>query len=158
MAAFLRKPTVRKEVRTGQEMRPDSRHCQWLSLIAVLIMVATAASGCKRISSSSGTSNQGVTVIVLHPEAPSSSSGKGTDTFKAGAEDKHWKQVISWKGEKPGQVVVVIDNLRLQVDGRDYGLVKAGDTVTVDATKAGKVTVNDQERQPVAKNADNKAG
>src|SRR4051794_31037619 len=50
--------------------------------------------------------------------------------------------VHTWKS---GDLEYVIDHMRLKVDGRDYGLVRAGDRVLI---TPGRVAVNDQERPP----------
>jgi hypothetical protein len=118
-----------------------------LCLAAFAFVCTTAAIGCTS-SSYSETTVQGVKVRINHPEAPPISS-KHEGHGEPGKQ--YDKEVVSWAGAKPGRVEVVIEDLRLQVDGRDYGVVKAGDVVTVDITKQGAVAVNDQERQPVGK-------
>jgi hypothetical protein len=119
-----------------------------VEIIAFILAITAIVPGCQKSSSWSKSSNQGVDVTVIHPDAPtkSESNGEGSPT------KQYWKWVNSWAGEKPGRVEVVIDTLRLQVDGQDYGMLKAGDQVTVDAIKGGKVTVNDQDRQADARN------
>ncbi len=60
-------------------------------------------------------------------------------------------KVISWDGAKPGKIEITIDNLHLQIDGLDFGTLQFGDNVTVDTTKGGTVTANEQELRPVTK-------
>ena len=120
------------------------RRNQILGLMAFILVVSTALSGCQKTSSWTKGSSQGVNVTIIHPNAPTKTESKG----EGSPDTQNWKFVNSWAGENPGRVEVVIDNLRLQIDGQDYGTLKSGDTVTVDMMKGGKVTVNDQDRQP----------
>jgi hypothetical protein len=55
---------------------------------------------------------------------------------------------LTWGGDRPGSVTVIVRNHRLEVDGRDYGAIGNEYQVIVDMTQGGKVTVNDQERKP----------
>jgi hypothetical protein len=108
-----------------------------LSLAAFALLCMTVAIGCKT-SSFSETTLQGVKVKILHPEAPPISH---THEGHGEAGKQYDKDVVSWEGANPGRVEVVIEDLRLRVNGQDYFTVAVGDVVTIDVTKKGEVTV-----------------
>jgi hypothetical protein len=90
---------------------------------------------------------QGVNITVIHPYVSSKSDGR-----TGGPPGKQsTTYLISWNGSEPGKMEMTIDNRHLQIDGQDFGVLQWGDNVTVDATKGGAVTVNDQEMRPVTK-------
>jgi hypothetical protein len=123
------------------------RHFQTLGLLALALAVATGAPGCQA-SSTSTVSAQGVNITVVHPVGSPTNSSSASNNINGNETSK---MTISWGGEKPGEVVILLENLRLQIDGRDYGKLKSGDSLTIDVLKERKVTVNHQVREPVAK-------
>jgi hypothetical protein len=92
----------------------------------------------------SSISTDGLKVLILYP------TGGPISTPESATSGGAFKQVITLGGDKQGKVVVVIDHLRLEVDGRDYGLVEPGGAVVVDARQGVKVTVGNAERQALA--------
>ncbi len=131
--------------------RPD--RTQPLGPMAFVLMVLTGLWGCQQTSigpaapSESTASTQGVNVKVIHPDTSTS-----THTKAEGSNDRqYWQFVNAWAGEKPGRVEVVIENLHLQVDGNDYGMLQAGDNLTVDVTNGCKVSVHGQIRSQESK-------
>jgi hypothetical protein len=128
---------------------PRNRCCRILCLAAFALICTTAVIGCKSTSYTE-TTIQGVKVRIIHPNVPSKFEHDGSGPPPGGK--RYDKEVCSWAGDKPGRVEVVIEDLRLQVDGGDFGTVKPNDSVIIDATKGVIVMVNDQQRQAVGKN------
>jgi hypothetical protein len=126
----------------------SSQTKQRLLRVAPLALLCTVfVFGCKESPPPWEATRQGVKVRIICPGGHSNIQHNGRIE---GAKQID-KDVVGWEGTNPGKVEVVIEDLHLQVDGRDYGMVKTGDVVTVDATKERAVTVNDQERQPAPK-------
>jgi hypothetical protein len=124
--------------------RPD--RTQHLAPLAFVLIMLAGLSGCQTSvttgPSESTASTQGVNVKVIHPNTTTS-----TQTKAEGSDDRqYWQFLNSWAGQRPGRVEVVIENLHLQVDGKDYGTLQAGDNLTVDVMNGCKVSVNDQPR------------
>jgi hypothetical protein len=79
----------------------------------------------------------GKTAKVVHPDAP------GGAAIANRPEDNFAQCEFEWEGPSSGRVEVVIHDLRLLVDSRDFGQVKAGDHVIVNATTLERrVSVN----------------
>jgi hypothetical protein len=137
-------------------MVPLSRPRLALVLIAFAAMVVAGIAVFSRFGQNQSTANvatssistDGLKVLILYPTGGPISIPESATS--AGA----FKQVITLGGDKQGKLVVVIDHLRLEVDGRDYGLVESGDAVVVDARQEIKVTVNKAERQALGTHDD----
>lgn len=99
-----------------------------VTLLAPFLVVA----GCGGGGTQSVEKFDGVTITVRLPHGqkmvPKGKSAGGVHTWRS------------------GDLEYVLDHMRLKVNGKDYGTMKEGDRVLIEA---GAVTVNDQRREPV---------
>jgi hypothetical protein len=135
-------------------MFPARRQLWHLSSRSLAVFALMAAPGCSpnATSETEAKLENGVTLKFIHPYGPGSceaeTTGKGE---KDGRTVTTYRCTCSWKGDRPGKVVVLLtQDLRLTVDGRAFGAVRPNDEVVIDATKGGKVFINGEERQPVS--------
>jgi hypothetical protein len=90
-------------------------------------------------------------VFQENPEVAGGSAGSGVNHLEA----NYAKGVFNWgAGPDSGKVEVVVKNLRMSIDGIDFGEVEVGDLVVIDArTKERPVTINGVNRNPVVGDA-----
>jgi hypothetical protein len=94
-------------------------------------LVLSAVTGCGGGGTEDVAKFDGLTVTVRLPHGQKMESGVRS------ADGVH-----TWKS---GDLEYVVDHMKLSVNKRKYGTLKAGDQVLIEG---GKVKVNDVERQP----------
>ena len=111
-------------------------------LAALGLFLTTLGLGCGGSGGSSEYTAGGAKVKVLHPPAGGThSTGKTQGVYS-------WTY-FQWKDTSWKPLTVVVEHHRFNVNGRDYGELKAGDEAVIDARQASpEVSVNGTVRNP----------
>jgi hypothetical protein len=112
-------------------------------LTAPIVLLAMALAGCgaSHTETQVGPLPNGVTIKLLYPNGPPSASSSSKADSEVG-------YLYTWS---LGDFKVAVEKETLKFDGRDYGPLKAGDSVVIDLRRELRVTVNGQANAPFAK-------